>query len=111
MGSDEDKAFEVLRKNQDIHNKLIGQFNGTLIKEMGDGMLISFPLASDAVRCAIEIQKACQEQDIPLKIGIHEGEMVFAGSDVLGDSVNIASRLQEDADEGVFIFRRRFTKT
>jgi len=100
MGSDEDKAFEVLRKNQDVHNKLIGQFNGTLIKEMGDGMLISFPLASEAVRCAIEIQKACKEQDIPLKIGIHEGEMVFAGSDVLGDSVNIASRLQEDADEG-----------
>ncbi len=80
MGSDEDKAFEVLRKNQDIHNKLIGQFNGTLIKEMGDGMLISFPLASDAVRCAIEIQKVCKEQDIPLKIGIHEGEMVFEGT-------------------------------
>jgi len=103
MGSDEDKAFEVLRKNQDVHNKLIGQFNGTLIKEMGDGMLISFPLASDAVRCAIEIQKACKEQDIPLKIGIHEGEMVFAESDVLGDGVNIASRLQEQAEEGCIV--------
>ena len=103
MGSDEDKAFEVLRKNQDIHNKLIGQFNGTLIKEMGDGMLISFPLASEAVRCAIEIQKTCKEQDIPLKIGIHEGEMVFAGSDVLGDGVNIASRLQEEAEEGCIV--------
>ncbi len=61
MGKDEDKAFEVLRKNQDIHNKLIGQYNGTLIKEMGDGMLISFPLASEAMRCSIEIQKACKE--------------------------------------------------
>ena len=100
MGLDEDKAFEVLKKNQDIHKKLILQFNGTLIKEMGDGMLISFDLASDAVRCAIEIQKAGKEQDIPLKIGIHEGEMVFAGSDVLGDAVNIASRLQEDAEKG-----------
>ena len=50
MGSDEDKAFEVLKKNQEIHNKLINQFSGTLIKEMGDGMLISFNLASDAVR-------------------------------------------------------------
>ena len=102
MGADEDKAFEVLKKNQEIHNDLIKQFNGTLIKEMGDGMLISFNLASDAVRCAIEIQKACKEQDIPLRIGIHEGEMVFAGSDtdVLGDGVNIASRLQEDAKKG-----------
>ncbi len=103
MGSDEDKAFEVLKKNQDIHNKLISQFNGTLIKEMGDGMLISFHLASEAVRCGIAIQKACKEQDIPLKIGIHEGEMVFAGSDVLGDGVNIASRLQEDAEEGCIV--------
>jgi len=100
MGSDEDKAFEVLKKNQDIHKKLILQFNGTLIKEMGDGMLISFDLASEAVRCAIEIQKASKEQDIPLKIGIHEGEMVFAEADVLGDGVNIASRLQEDAEKG-----------
>jgi class 3 adenylate cyclase len=39
MGSDEDKAFEVLRKNREIHNKFIEHFNGTLIKEMGDGML------------------------------------------------------------------------
>ena len=100
MGSDEDKAFEVLKQNQDIHKKLILQFNGTLIKEMGDGMLISFDLASEAVRCAIEIQKASKEQDIPLKIGIHEGEMVFADADVLGDAVNIASRLQDNADQG-----------
>ena len=100
MGSDEDKAFEILKKNKKIHTKLINQFNGTLIKEMGDGMLISFDLASEAVRCAIEIQKASKEQDIPLKIGIHEGEMVFADADVLGDGVNIASRLQEDAEKG-----------
>lgn len=40
MGSDEDRAFEVLRKNRKIHSKLIEQFNGTLIKEMGDGMLV-----------------------------------------------------------------------
>ncbi len=65
MGKDEDKAFEVLSKNQEIHTKLIEQFNGTLIKEMRDGMLISFDLASNAVRYAIEIQKECKEQDIP----------------------------------------------
>jgi len=100
MGSDEDRAFEVLAKNRKIHTKLIQQFNGTLIKEMGDGMLISFDLASQAVRCAVEIQKACLAQDIPLKTGIHEGEMVFEGNDVLGDGVNIASRIQDGAEEG-----------
>ncbi len=100
MGSDEDRAFDTLRKNREIHAKLIQQFNGKLIKEMGDGMLISFDLASDAVRCAIEIQKTSKENNIPLKIGIHEGEMVIEGNDVLGDGVNIASRLQENTKEG-----------
>ena len=50
MGSDEDRAFEVLGKNRKIHTKLIEQFHGTLIKEMGDGMLISFNLASDWIQ-------------------------------------------------------------
>jgi len=88
MGSDEDKAFEVLRKNREIHIKFIKQFRGTLIKEMGDGMLIRFDLASDAVRCAIEVRETCKAEHIPLKIGIHEEEMVFEGADVLGDGVN-----------------------
>ena len=103
MGSDEDRAFEVLRKNREIHSKCIEQFHGTLIKEMGDGMLISFNLASEAVRCSIEIQKACKAQHIPLKIGIHEGEMVFEGADVLGDGVNVASRIQDGAEEGCIL--------
>ena len=74
MGSDEDRAFEVLSKNREIHKELVSKYDGILIKEIGDGMLISFNLASDAVFCAIEIQKKCKEQNIPLKIGIHEGE-------------------------------------
>ena len=100
MGSDEDKAFDMLRRNHAIHEKLIKQFDGTLIKEIGDGTLASFSLASDAVRCALEIQNGCKEENIPLKIGIHEGEMVFVGSDVLGDGVNIASRLLESTEKG-----------
>ena len=100
MGSDEEKAVDMLSRNRSIHQSCIEKFNGTLIKEIGDGILASFSLASEAVRCAIEIQKECKEQDIPLKIGIHEGEMIFSGSDVIGDGVNIASRLQEDAHEG-----------
>jgi TolB-like protein/class 3 adenylate cyclase len=100
MGSDEDKAFEVLKKNHAIHENLINKYKGRLIKEIGDGTLASFPLASDAVRCAMEIQKEAKDQDIPLKIGIHQGEMVMAGTDVLGDGVNIASRLQEVSQKG-----------
>ena len=100
MGRDEDAAFDMLARNHTLHEALIEKHNGILIKEVGDGTLASFPLASNAVRCAMDIQKEAKDQSIPLKIGIHEGEMVFAGGDVLGDGVNIASRLQEYAHEG-----------
>ncbi|MCJ7466879.1 MAG: tetratricopeptide repeat protein [Maribacter sp.] len=100
MGSDEERAFEVLQNNRDIHFQFLKKYAGTLIKEMGDGMLVSFDLASDAVRCAIEIQIACRKKNISLRIGIHEAEVVFEGSDVFGDGVNIASRLQASTNEG-----------
>jgi TolB-like protein/class 3 adenylate cyclase len=100
MGSDEAKAVDMLSRNRSIHQSCIEKFNGTLIKEIGDGNLVRFPLASDAVHCAMEIQKECAKHDIPLKIGIHEGELMIEGADVVGDVVNIASRLQENTLKG-----------
>jgi TolB-like protein/class 3 adenylate cyclase len=100
MGSDEDKAFKVLRKNREIQRPIIKKYRGEWLKEMGDGILASFHTASDAVRCADEIQKEAKEEGIGLRIGIHEGEVVFEGGDVLGDGVNVASRLEEIADDG-----------
>jgi TolB-like protein/Tfp pilus assembly protein PilF len=67
---------------------------------MGDGMLISFNLASSAVNCAQDLQIEARKAEIPLKIGIHEGEMVVEEADIMGDSVNIASRLQEISVSG-----------
>jgi TolB-like protein len=100
MESDENKAYAMLQKNREIHKSCLEIHNGVLIKEMGDGCLISFDLASDAVRCAKAIQQEATMQKIPLKIGIHEGEMIMDGSDILGDGVNVASRLQELGDAG-----------
>ncbi len=103
MGTDEDRAFKLLRKNREIQSKFIEQYNGTMIKEMGNGILISFDLASEAVHCALEIQKECKSHNIPLKIGIHEDEMVFTDADVLDDGVNIASRIQNIAEQGCIL--------
>lgn len=100
MGADEDQAFHLLRKNREIHHQIIRKHQGKWLKEMGDGILVSFHTASQAVRCADEIRKAASKEGIALRIGIHQGEVVFAGGDALGDGVNIASRLQQMAEPG-----------
>ncbi len=101
MGDDEQKAFELLRKNRQIQKPIIKQFNGTWIKEIGDAVLASFTTVTDAVFCAGEIQKVCSGiNDLKLRIGIHLGEVVFENNDVFGDGVNIASRLQTLAPIG-----------
>ena len=95
MGEDEEKAFDLLRKNRNIQRPLIEQFGGKFIKEIGDGILASFTTATEAVLCAKSIQHTCQKQkDLKLRIGIHLGEVIFDDGDVFGDGVNIASRLQ-----------------
>jgi adenylate cyclase len=101
MGEDEKKAFELLHKNRELHKRLVTQFNGKWIKELGDGVLLSFQTVTDAVICAMKIQQECATlQDLKLRIGIHLGEVVFEDNDVFGDGVNIASRLQALAPIG-----------
>ena len=101
MGDDERKAFQLLKKNRQIQQPLIKQYNGTWIKELGDGVLASFYTATDAVFCAAAIHQATQTvEGLQLRIGIHLGEVIFENNDVFGDGVNIASRLQAMASIG-----------
>ena len=105
MGNDEQKAFELLRKNREIQKPIIEEYGGRWIKELGDGVLASFPLVSSAVHAAIKIQEACfNSKAFELRIGIHQGEVVFENDDIFGDAVNIASRLQALAPpSGIFV--------
>jgi adenylate cyclase len=101
MGEDEDKAFELLRKNRKIQQPIVERYNGNWIKELGDGVLASFTTVTDAVLCAGAILQACRAtQGLQLRIGIHLGDVVFENNDVFGDGVNIASRLQALAPVG-----------
>jgi hypothetical protein len=95
MGNDEQRAFELLRKNREIHKPVIEEFGGKWIKELGDGVMASFPSVSSAVYAAIKIQEACHEANAyELRIGIHQGEVIFEEGDIFGDAVNIAARIQ-----------------
>ena len=101
MGKNANKALEILRKNREIHKSAIDHYHGKWLKEMGDGILLQFESAADAVRSAIDIQKkARQELDASIRIGIHLGDITIENEDVFGDGVNIASRLQSIADPG-----------
>jgi len=101
MEQDEKRAFRLLDENRKIQQPLIEKFDGKWLKEMGDGILASFTTVSDAVYCAGAIQKACNNNPaLFVRIGIHEGEVVFKDEDVFGSGVNIASRLESKSPIG-----------
>ena len=95
---DEKKAFETRKKNQRIHKRLIKKYNGRQLKEMESGVLANFLSIIDAVMCSLSIQKATEELNIHVRIGIHLGEVIFERKDILGDGVNIASRIHNLID-------------
>lgn len=101
MGSNVEKALDLLHKNREIQKAAIEKYNGKWLKEMGDGILAQFHSAIDSVRCALEIQRRAHiELDGKIRIGIHLGDVTVENEDVFGDGVNIASRLQAIADPG-----------
>lgn len=98
---DEDRAFQILHKNREIHKTSIKKFNGKYLKEMGDATLAEFSSAIDSVLCALEIQRTGRtELQSRLRIGIHLGDVTIENDDIFGDGVNIASRLLSIADPG-----------
>ena len=101
MGKDSNKALELVRISKEIQMQLVEQHHGKWLKEMGDGALISFNSALDAVNCSIEIQQSAKSKlDATLRIGIHLGDITIEKNDVYGDGVNVASRLESIADPG-----------
>ncbi len=101
MGKDEALTMQMVRKNRDIQQPLVEKHNGKWLKEMGDGTLISFSTASEAVYCALEIQETIgSESGFQVRIGIHLGEIAVEDGDIYGDGVNIASRIEPLAEPG-----------
>jgi len=98
---DETKALKLLDTQKQILTPIIEEFNGTLHKEMGDGLLFTFPTVTEAVKCGIKIQEETKaNDDLNLRIGIHEGEITLKDGDALGDDVNVASRIEAFAPSG-----------
>ncbi len=105
MGADEAgtlSALKALRK--DVFAPQVTAHKGRVVKLMGDGALVEFPSIVNAVNCAIAVQRAIAERasgdQIELRIGINLGDVIIEGSDIYGDGVNVAARIQEVAEPG-----------
>ncbi len=105
MEADEVHAFAIRDKFKKALESETSLHNGHIIKFSGDGVLCSFDSAGESVRAAMGIQSVMQQEPkVPLRIGIHQADVVFEGGDVHGDGVNIASRLESFAVPGsIFI--------
>lgn len=107
-GTDEELALKTMERDFNLMQSLAQQFEGRVAKNTGDGLLMLFSSASQAVACAVEIQKQLAEQEaldptglhLPHRIGIHVGDVMLSENDAKGNGVNVAARLQAEARPG-----------
>jgi class 3 adenylate cyclase len=98
---DEEGAYKLVVKQREILKPIVEKHEGQWLKEEGDALLLSFPSTKEAVNCSIQIQEAVKNvDDLILRIGIHQGDIIQEDKDVFGDDVNIASRIEPFAAPG-----------
>jgi adenylate cyclase len=105
--ANEGRTLELLRQQAELLRQLLALHQGREIKSTGDGFLVEFDSALKAVQCAVNIQRRIFERNseggltpIQIRIGVHLGDVVQNGDDILGDAVNIAARIEPLAEPG-----------
>lgn len=116
MGADEEGTLAHLKMHRrDLVDRKIKKHRGRIIKTTGDGMLVEFASAVDAVRCAVEVQRGMIERNVTVppeeriefRVGIHVGDVIEDGGDIFGDGVNVAARLESIAVRGGICISRQ----
>ncbi|MDP7196316.1 MAG: adenylate/guanylate cyclase domain-containing protein, partial [SAR202 cluster bacterium] len=100
MDTDENLAMDQVLRHKEIVSRSIQNYNGHLIKDMGDGLFVKFASAVESVQCAINIQQLINVENFSIRIGIHLGEIIIKNNDVFGSGVNIASRIHTASQPG-----------
>ncbi|MBT8220067.1 MAG: tetratricopeptide repeat protein [Bacteroidia bacterium] len=101
MQRDEQLGLQKRNRHKAVFEKRHEQYNGEIIQYFGDGTLSIFSNSVEAVKCAIDIQRDLKNPvEVPLRIGIHAGNIVVEEDSIIGDAVNIASRIESFANVG-----------
>lgn len=103
METDEVGALGALRAARSVFQQFIERHHGRIANTAGDGLIAEFPSVVEAVQCAIEVQRelsADAHNGLRFRIGVHLGDVMVDGEDLLGEGVNLAARLQSMAEPG-----------
>jgi adenylate cyclase len=101
IGADEAGTLARLRALRgDVVEPLVAENGGRIFKTTGDGLLAEFSSVVQALRCAIGVQERLRGAEMQLRMGVHQGDVVEEGDDLLGDGVNVAARLEGLAEPG-----------
>ena len=105
VGKDETLAIKMVTHHKKIINQTVSKFNGDLIEFYGDGSLSIFPSATSAVECAMAIQNNFRGNiAVPLRVGIHIGEILVKEGSIYGAGVNLAARIESLGQSGTILF-------
>ena len=115
MGVDEEGTLRQLKAHRkELVDPKITEHRGRIVKTTGDGILVEFVSAVDAVRCAVDIQRGMMDRNaavpadkrVEFRIGINVGDIIIDSSDIFGDGVNVAARLEALAEPGGIMVSR-----
>ncbi|HEY6282646.1 MAG TPA: adenylate/guanylate cyclase domain-containing protein [Nitrososphaerales archaeon] len=106
--TNENLALQLLEEHRGVVRPIVAKYRGVEVKTIGDAFLVEFASALEAVECSIEIQTAMHERNsmlqekerMQMRIGIHVGDVVHSQGDILGDAVNVSSRIEPIAQPG-----------
>lgn len=96
MQQDEQQAVKLRKRHRQVFEEAHQTHRGTIVQYYGDGTLSFFPSAVEAVACAVDMQQAFQQASpaLPVRIGLHLGDIVYTETEVYGDGVNVAARIE-----------------
>ena len=116
MSTNEKRGLELLDSQSELVLPIIQNFNGKILKKMGDAFFVDFSSSINAIECAVEIQKLLKEfnsskdseKKLLLRIGLHIGDVFIKDDDLFGEGINVAARLEPLAEPGGICMSQAF---